>query len=45
MFTLNYQEKAIDSLPKSSQAVNRSNGPPYVQSMMMESDDGIAYTG
>ncbi|KAL8549130.1 hypothetical protein ACS0TY_008114 [Phlomoides rotata] len=39
------KEKAIDSLPKSSQVANRSNGPPYVQSMMMmESDDGIAYT-
>ncbi|KAL8531372.1 hypothetical protein ACS0TY_008111 [Phlomoides rotata] len=39
------KEKAIDSLPKSSQVANCSNGPPYVQSMMMMgSDDGIAYT-
>lgn len=37
------KEKAIDSLPKSSQVANRSNGPPYVQPMMMESDDGISY--
>lgn len=45
VFTSNSQEKAIDSLPKSSQVVNRSNGPPYVQSVMMESDDGISYKG
>ncbi|XP_057789636.1 uncharacterized protein LOC131006504 isoform X1 [Salvia miltiorrhiza] len=37
------KEKAIDSLPKSSQVANRSNGPPYVQPMLMESDDGISY--
>ncbi|KAI3450159.1 hypothetical protein Pfo_006824 [Paulownia fortunei] len=37
------KEKVIDSLPKSSQVANRSNGPPYVQSMMMDSDDGISY--
>lgn len=42
---LGSQEKAIDSLPKSSQVANRSNGPPYVQPMMMESDDGISYKG
>ncbi|KAK4407577.1 hypothetical protein Sango_0338700 [Sesamum angolense] len=39
-------EKAIDSLPKSSQVANRSNGPPYAQSIMpMDSDDGISYKG
>lgn len=37
------KEKAIDSLPKSSHVANRSNGPPYVQPMMIESDDGISY--
>ncbi|PIN19791.1 hypothetical protein CDL12_07522 [Handroanthus impetiginosus] len=38
------KEKAIDSLPKSSQVANHSNCPPYVQSMMsMDSDDGISY--
>ncbi|XP_011089573.1 uncharacterized protein LOC105170494 isoform X1 [Sesamum indicum] len=38
------KEKVTDSLPKSSQVANRSNGPAYVQSMMsMESDDGISY--
>ncbi|KAK4419759.1 hypothetical protein Salat_2388800 [Sesamum alatum] len=38
------KEKAIDSLPKSSQVANRSNGPPYAQSIMpMDSDDGISY--
>lgn len=44
-FTLSSQEKAIDSLPKPSQVANRSNGPPYVQPMMLESDDGISYKG
>ncbi|KAL0390315.1 UNVERIFIED_CONTAM: hypothetical protein Scaly_0388600 [Sesamum calycinum] len=38
------KEKVTDSLPKSSQVANRSNGPTYVQSMMsMDSDDGISY--
>ncbi|XP_073057300.1 uncharacterized protein [Primulina eburnea] len=38
------KEKITDSLPKSSQAPNRSNDPPYVSSMMsMDSDDGISY--
>ncbi|KAL0389201.1 UNVERIFIED_CONTAM: hypothetical protein Scaly_0277200 [Sesamum calycinum] len=38
------KEKAIDSLPKSSQVANRSNGLPYAQSIMpMDSDDGISY--
>nr|AGL11918.1 DIV and RAD interacting factor 1 [Antirrhinum majus] len=38
------KEKVTDSLPKSSQVANCSNGPPYVQSMMsMDSDDGISY--
>ncbi|KAL3625777.1 hypothetical protein CASFOL_030306 [Castilleja foliolosa] len=37
------KEKAIDTLAKSSQVANRLNGPPYVQSMMMDSDDGISY--
>ncbi|KAL1558729.1 hypothetical protein AAHA92_09159 [Salvia divinorum] len=37
------KEKAIDSLPKSSQVANHSNGLPYVQPMLMESDDGISY--
>ncbi|KAI3461767.1 hypothetical protein Pfo_018430 [Paulownia fortunei] len=38
------KEKVIDSLPKSSQVANRSNGPPYVQSMMsMDNDDGISF--
>ncbi|KAH6828335.1 histone H2A deubiquitinase [Perilla frutescens var. hirtella] len=37
------KEKAIESLPKSSQVANRLNGPPYVQPMMVESDDGISY--
>ncbi|KAL8516500.1 hypothetical protein ACS0TY_014952 [Phlomoides rotata] len=34
------KEKNMDSLPKSSQVANRSNGPPYLQSM--DSDDGIS---
>ncbi|GFP98730.1 hypothetical protein PHJA_002016900 [Phtheirospermum japonicum] len=38
------QEKVTDSLPRSSQVANRSNGPPYAQSMMsMDSDDGISF--
>lgn len=44
--TKDKKEKVSESLPKSSQVVNRSNGPPpYAQSMMtsMETDDGISY--
>lgn len=38
------KEKVIDSLPKASQVANRSNNPPYVQSLMsLDSDDGISY--
>ncbi|GFQ04189.1 hypothetical protein PHJA_002562800 [Phtheirospermum japonicum] len=37
------KEKVIDPLAKSSQGASRSNGPPYVQSIMMDSDDGISY--
>ncbi|KAG8371625.1 hypothetical protein BUALT_Bualt13G0107700 [Buddleja alternifolia] len=38
------KEKVTESLPKSSQVATRSNGPPYVQSMIsMDSDDGISY--
>ncbi|EYU36866.1 hypothetical protein ABFS83_14G060900 [Erythranthe nasuta] len=38
------KEKVTDSLPKSSQAANRTNGPPYVQPMLSaESDDGISF--
>ncbi|CAA0820652.1 Protein of unknown function (DUF3755 [Striga hermonthica] len=38
------KEKVTDSLPKSSQVANRSNGPPYAQSMMsMDSNDGISF--
>ncbi|XP_027091983.2 uncharacterized protein [Coffea arabica] len=37
------KEKVTDSLPK-SHAGNRTNGPPYAQSVMsMDSDDGISY--
>ncbi|GAA0141489.1 hypothetical protein LIER_02622 [Lithospermum erythrorhizon] len=38
-------DKVTESLPKSSQVPNHSNGPPYAQSMIasMESDDGISY--
>ncbi|XP_041995031.1 uncharacterized protein LOC121745265 isoform X2 [Salvia splendens] len=36
-------EKAIDSLPKSSQVANHTNGLPYGQPILMESDDGISY--
>lgn len=41
------QEKVTDPLSKSvSHAVNRTNGPPYAQSMLsMENDDGISFTG
>ncbi|KAK6145187.1 hypothetical protein DH2020_022007 [Rehmannia glutinosa] len=39
-------EKVTDSMPKSSQVANRTNGPPFVQSMMsIESDDGISFKG
>ncbi|KAI8574156.1 hypothetical protein RHMOL_Rhmol01G0332600 [Rhododendron molle] len=40
------KEKVTDPLLKSvSHAVNRTNGPPYAQSMLsMENDDGISYT-
>lgn len=39
------KEKVTESLPKSSQGANRTNGPPYAQSMVMstESDDGISF--
>ncbi|KAL3653222.1 hypothetical protein CASFOL_002903 [Castilleja foliolosa] len=37
------KEKIIDPVAKSSQVANLSNGPPHVQSMMMDSDDGISY--
>ncbi|KAG6415516.1 hypothetical protein SASPL_122928 [Salvia splendens] len=37
------KEKAIDSLPKSSQVANHTNGLPYGQPILMESDDGISY--
>ncbi|GER57323.1 hypothetical protein STAS_35129 [Striga asiatica] len=38
------KEKVTDSLPKSSQVANRSNGPPYTQSTMsMDSNDGISF--
>lgn len=37
------KEKVTDSMPKSNVA-NRTNGPPYAQSVMpMDSDDGISY--
>ncbi|XP_058205603.1 uncharacterized protein LOC131319389 [Rhododendron vialii] len=40
------KEKVTDPLSKSvSHAVNRTNGPPYAQSMLsMENDDGISFT-
>ncbi|XP_052187807.1 uncharacterized protein LOC127798332 isoform X2 [Diospyros lotus] len=40
------KEKITDPMSKSaSHAANRSNGPPYAQSMMsMDTDDGIPYT-
>lgn len=35
----------MDPVPKSHVA-NRTNGPPYAQSIMsMDSDDGISYKG
>ncbi|KAL3649236.1 hypothetical protein CASFOL_005639 [Castilleja foliolosa] len=38
------KEKVTDSFPRSSQAANRSDGPPYAQSMTsMDSDDGISF--
>ena len=41
------QEKITDPTAKSaSHATNRSNGPPYAQSVItMESDDGISLKG
>lgn len=33
----------MDSLPKSSQVANRSNGPPYLQTI--DSDDGMSCKG
>ncbi|KAL3850493.1 hypothetical protein ACJIZ3_012375 [Penstemon smallii] len=38
------KEKITESLPRFSQVANRSDGHPYVQSMMsMDGDDGISY--
>ncbi|XP_070034047.1 uncharacterized protein [Nicotiana tomentosiformis] len=40
------KEKITDSMPKSTHAANRTNGPPYAQAVMsMDSDDGISYQG
>lgn len=42
--TKDKKEKAADSLPKTTQVANRTNGPPFVQPLFpTDNDDGISF--